>query len=134
MEVATDVEIIKREVENDIVFSLREDGIFCTDCLPDTVMTIEKGLFSTKKTSEMQDGVPYPLLCDLTNVVKMTKECRDHFAGVEHGETFTRAALVVSNPISRIIGNFFMGLNKPVKPTRLFTDKTKAIEWLKSTN
>jgi hypothetical protein len=78
----------------------------------------------------MVNYIPRPLLCDLTNVVKMTQDCRKHFAGPEHAATFSRCALIVTSPVSRIIGNFFLGLNKPLKPTRLFTNKEDGLKWL----
>ena len=31
-----------------------------------------------------------------------------------------------------LIGNFFMGLNKPISPSRLFTDTHKAIQRLQT--
>ena len=42
----------------------------------------------------------------------------------------TAAALLVLSPMARAIGNFFMGLNKAVIPTRIFTSEPLAIEWL----
>lgn len=132
MEIVQETNLVKHKVTEKIIFGMREDGIFYTECIPNTIMTLEDGIFSTKTTSEMQEGIAYPLLCDLSNVVKITKDCREHFAGPIHAETYTVTALLVTNPISKIIGNFFIGLNKTVKKTKLFTDKSKAIEWLKS--
>jgi hypothetical protein len=114
-----------------IKFRYGSDGILYTDCFPNTIMTLEDGKESTRISAEMINHIPRPLLCDLTNVVKMTQDCRKHFAGPEHAKTFTKAALIVTSPISRIIGNFFLGLNKPLKPTRLFTSKEEGLKWLK---
>ncbi len=114
-----------------IKFTLRPDNILHTECFPNTVMTIEDGKESTRISAEMVNYEPLPLLCDLTNVVKMSQECRTHFAGEEHAKTFSKCALIVTNPISKIIGNFFLGLNKPLKPTRLFTNKEEGLKWLK---
>jgi hypothetical protein len=61
----------------------------------------------------------------------MTQECRRHFAGPEHAAVFSRCALIVTSPISKIIGNFFLGANKPLRPTRLFTDVEEGLQWLK---
>ena len=33
-----------------------------------------------------------------------------------------------------VIGNFFLGANKPLRPTRLFTSTESAITWLKENN
>ena len=131
MEQKLDVEILKHKVTEKIIFSLRKDGIFQTACPPNTIMTLEDGLFSTKITEEMLEGKAYPLLCDLSNVVKMSKDCREHFSGPDHAKTYTVTALMVTNPIIKIIGNFFLGLNKTIKKTRLFTNKKDALEWLK---
>jgi len=118
--------------ENDKVkFTVRPDNIMHTECFPNTVMTLEDGIESTAISAEMQNYKPLPLLCDLSNVVKMTQDCRAHFAGPEHAKTFNKCALVVTNPISRIIGNFFLGLNKPLRPTQLFKTKEEGLKWLK---
>ncbi len=114
-----------------IKFTLRPDNILHTECFPNTEMTLDDGKESTRISVEMVNYTPLPLLCDLTNVVKMSQECRKHFAGEEHAKTFSKAALIVTNPISKIIGNFFLGLNKPLKPTRLFTSKEEGLQWLK---
>lgn len=112
-------------------FILRSDGIMQIDCTPGTEMTIDKGKQATVILEEMIEGNPRPLLCDLTNVKKMTRECRQHFASEEHAMVFTKCALLISSPIARIIGNFFLGANVPARPTRLFTNKEEAINWLK---
>ena len=114
-----------------IIFTLRDDGILHTECLPNTVMTLEDARESTRISGEMVNHQPLPLLCDLTNVVKMSQDCRTHFSGPEHAKTFSKCALIVTNPVSRMIGNFFLGLNRPLKPTRLFTLKEDALKWLK---
>ncbi len=55
---------------------------------------------------------------------------RDYFANEKSASVQRATALLVGTPVSRTIGNFFMGLNRPVSPTRLLTDPQKAIEWL----
>lgn len=40
--------------------------------------------------------------------------------------------LLQSPALTRAIDNFFMGLNKPLFPTRLFTSEEEALTWLKS--
>lgn len=113
-----------------IVFTLLPEHIALVECKPDTVMTLDEGLLSTRMMEKLSSQ-PLPMLCDLTHVVKMTRECRTYFAGPEHAKCFTRCALVITSPISRVIGNFFLGANKPLRPTRLFTNKEKAFQWLK---
>lgn len=114
-----------------IKFTLRPEGIVQIECEPNTIMTLELGRYSTLKIGELINGNPKPLLCDLTNVVKMSQDCRKYFAGKEHAAVFTKCALIVTSPFSKIIGNFFLGANKPIKPTRLFNDADQGLMWLK---
>ena len=41
-------------------------------------------------------------------------------------------ALLIDSPVSRVIANFFMGLNRPLSPTQMFTDETEAMRWLRT--
>ena len=116
-----------------ISFTLRPDNIVQIECVPNTVMTIDEGKLSTKMVAQIVKGDALPLLCDLTNVIKMTQDCRNHFAGAEHAEVFSKCALIVASPLSKIIGNFFLGANKPLRPTRLFTNTEEGLKWLKKT-
>jgi hypothetical protein len=40
------------------------------------------------------------------------------------------SALVVSNPLSRAIGSFFLGLSRPKIPTKLFESVDAALAWM----
>ena len=114
-----------------IKFKIAEDGILYIECKPNTIMTISEGRQSTEIGEKLIAGKPVPMLCDLTNVVKMTQECRRYFSGPEHATIYTKCALMITSPIGKIIGNFFLGANRPIKPTRLFTSRKEAIAWLK---
>ena len=41
-------------------------------------------------------------------------------------------ALVVGNPLSRALGSFFIGLNRPRVPTKLFDSVENGVQWLKT--
>ena len=70
------------------------------------------------------------VLVDMTRVTEISKEARDYFANERTASIQRATALLTDSPVSRVIGNFFMGLNKPISPTRLFRDPQKAIQWL----
>lgn len=114
-----------------IVFTIRPDHILHIECLPNTIMTLEEGKESTRIGGELVNWVPKPMLCDLTNVIKMTRDCRLHFAGADHAKIFSKCALIIKSPLARIIGNFFLGANKPLKPTKLFNTVEDGVRWLR---
>ncbi len=74
------------------------------------------------------------VLIDMTSVTEISKEARDYFANERTASIQRATALLIGSPVSRVIGNFFMGLNKPISPTRLFTDPHKSIRWLHTFN
>lgn len=119
-----------QKITDKAIFTIIPGDILHIECLPNSIMTLEDGKESTRVGGELVNWQPMPMLCDLTNVIKMTHECRQHFAGEEHAKIFTMCALIITSPISRIIGNFFLGANKPLRPTRLFTKKEDGLRWL----
>jgi hypothetical protein len=76
-------------------------------------------------------GSPVPVLVDLSELsAAVNRAARQYFAGPETAAVESAAALLIRSPVSRVVGNFFLGLNRPQVPTRLFTSKTDALAWL----
>lgn len=72
-----------------------------------------------------------PVLIVLNGVRGITPDARRFYSGDEAGRYISASAFVVASPVSRVLGSFFLGLNKPAYPVRLFTEEAEAIEWLK---
>ena len=108
-------------------------GIIFVELDEKAVLDIDQARAATVAMNEVGRGIPRPLFVDFTNMKSQTKECRDYYSkNPEHIKTYSAIAILISNPLSRVFANFFIGLNKPLKPTRLFDDRAKAIEWLKA--
>lgn len=71
-----------------------------------------------------------PMLGVMGEVRSAPRPIREYL--IREGPRYQSAvALLVKSPMSRIIANFFLGLNKPAIPLRLFNNEAEAIEWLK---
>lgn len=46
------------------------------------------------------------------------------------GDLVSAVALIVGTPLSRMMGNVFLSVSKPMAPTRLFHDEASALAWL----
>lgn len=75
-------------------------------------------------------GISYPVLIDMRNLRSVTKEAREYMAG-KGAELITAGALLINSSLTRILGNIFLQINKPPRPSRLFSDKEEAKAWLK---
>jgi hypothetical protein len=79
----------------------------------------------------LAEGIKWPMLVDMSQVKSISREARTVYAQRQNAETVSALALVIGSPVSRVIGNFFIGLNKPAMPTRLFTSIEDATAWLR---
>ncbi|MDH5366323.1 MAG: hypothetical protein OEW67_05005 [Cyclobacteriaceae bacterium] len=71
----------------------------------------------------------YPCLFDISKVNEVSKEARDYLAN-EGNDYVLASALVVNSPVIRVLANFFIIVNKPKNPTKMFNDRKKAVKWL----
>ncbi|MBL4862144.1 MAG: hypothetical protein JKY09_03890 [Crocinitomicaceae bacterium] len=108
---------------DDIVYIKNKPGIYIE-------LETHKEAFETIK--QVCDGQCCGLVVDLVGIHGITKASRDYSGSKEHLDYVSGAALLISNPVTKILGNFFMGLNKPNFPTQLFTDIDQAEKWLKT--
>jgi len=68
----------------------------------------------------------------LFQLISQDSEARRIYARGMEPNTFYAVALVVSNPISRAIGSFFIGLTKPGVPTKIVATIDDGIAWCES--
>ena len=40
------------------------------------------------------------------------------------------SAIIINSLSQKLLGNFYLKINKPNEPTKMFSDKKKAIEWI----
>jgi hypothetical protein len=113
---------------------LDDNGICYTVVKPNAVITIEDALQNTASVKEISEGKIYPLLVNIKEINSISKEARDHFTMQNRTPGVKSIGLLVKSPVSRIIGNFFLGLNKSTVPVKLFTDEAKAVNWLQQFN
>lgn len=48
----------------------------------------------------------------------------------EGNELVLASAMIVTNPMLKMTANFYIMVNRPKNPTKLFTDRESALEWL----
>jgi transcriptional regulatory protein LevR len=110
--------------------SLHDDGIVKAICITGDE-TIEKARELIETIKKITENKTSPLLVDMRQQKSISREARQFYSRKETMDTVTALALIVESAISKVLANFFLGLNKPPYPTRLFTVEAEAIEWLK---
>lgn len=75
---------------------------------------------------------PVPHLVDLTGMKSQTRDSRKYYAESEEVvKVVKKLALLIKNPVARVLGNVYIGINKTVYPTKLFTSEEEAMKWLR---
>ena len=76
-----------------------------------------------------QNNIPYPAFADCRGLKEINREARDYLAK-QGSDLVIACALLSGSIVHRTIGNFYLTLNKPSIPTKLFTEKAEALNWL----
>jgi hypothetical protein len=79
----------------------------------------------------LSNGKKWGLLVDAENFFSTTSEFRQLSASKEYTDLRLALAIVTNSMATKIIGNFFIKVNKPASPTKLFSNEKQAFEWLK---
>ena len=124
-------------MENDIITTktakiwMGEDNIIRISHYQNVDITLQDMKDIVASCQKVSCGKPCPLLVDARYIKSMSHDAREHASGQEVNNIIIATATLVGSPVSRTIVNFFMKLNKPLVPTKLFTDEDEAFVWLK---
>jgi hypothetical protein len=108
---------------------LDQNGIINVSIFPGAEVNIHHAKEYTEIAKQFGDN-KYPILVDISKIKSTTREAREHFKGGTGSKNIKSVALIVGSPVSRVIGNFLIGINKPEYPIKLFSKIDEAIDWL----
>jgi hypothetical protein len=81
----------------------------------------------------LSEGKRFCVLLDTSKgYFNITPEANKLLASKEYAELRMATAIVARSLATRIAGNFFIRVNRPPTPTRLFSTEEDAVKWLKS--
>jgi hypothetical protein len=109
-----------------LIIWLDEDGFLRIVCKPNAVHGPRE---AEENNAVFPPGRKGPVIADIRSIASVNREAREMYRA--QSENTTVLALVVKSPLSRMIGNFFVGLSRLSYPVRLFTDEVEALRWLR---
>jgi hypothetical protein len=85
-----------------------------------------------KANKKMCASTKHCVLITSNSFASITKEARKLSAGKksQQPKQVVAKAVVVNNLGHKLIGNFYVNVNKPNIKTKIFSERTKAIDWL----
>lgn len=111
-------------IQNDILFLIYKEK---------ADIGIEEITENLEARKKLQEHKKMLTLVDVREVWNYSDDARKIVSGDEFKKITLAMALVVgySLPV-KIVANFFMKINKPNYPTKLFKSEEKALEWLEN--
>jgi len=107
---------------------LRPDGIVQMAWVTLVDIRLEDAIAAIQAMTELTGGRLSPLLVDLHDSGQQARAARLEFTS--QADLVSAVALIVGTPLSRIMGNFFLGVSRPPYPVRMFDTEESALVWL----
>lgn len=107
-----------------------ENNIIYVYVKKDADIDVEQILQIRETNEKLANGNNYVVLFEIAEFAFISKEAREYGGENELGELRKAMAIVVKSMAHRLLANFFINVNKPPTPTKVFNDKKKALEWL----
>jgi hypothetical protein len=112
-------------------YTLRSDGIVEQRVVAKGTQTLDMARENVAAFQRLAAGVARPLLVDMRINFATGPGVREYYASKEALEGCAAMAMLVASSTSRMIGNFFLTMNAPAVPCRMFTDEKEAVGWLR---
>lgn len=109
---------------------LREDNIFQVNVFANASINKEQVKIVVDAMLQLSNGVKLPAITYLGEFAEISKDAREYTANPDKPTATTAIAFVINNMGHKIVGNFFLTVNRPEKPIRFFTDEKLALKWL----
>ncbi|MEQ9438628.1 MAG: hypothetical protein RIG62_06250 [Cyclobacteriaceae bacterium] len=119
----------KRVFENDYVSFQFHNGILYGKYKVSTI-DLATAKIATAFRREITGGKKIPAVADISCVKHVDKSTRSFFSSEEAGEDLLALAVILSNPVTRMMGNFFLKFYQPEYPFRFFTNLEQATIWI----
>lgn len=124
--------MIKKICENNHFNMFEDQGLIICEYKVGLKMNVEIAENIVDERLKYCKGRSYPILADARNLVSIDSKARKFYATEKSLEGVSAGAIYIDNYLVRMLGNVWHKIEKPKVPSRLFTDKEKALEWLKT--
>ena len=105
-----------------------ENGILIVTYANNLVISLEIAKQLAADRIRFSNSITTPILIDIRGLASVDTISRKFLA--DSSQYVSAGALLVESLISKLAGNIFITVDKPSVPTRLFTDREKALRWL----
>jgi hypothetical protein len=96
----------------------------------DFFFTIKETIEGISAIGELTIGRAYPVLKVAGKHASVDGESRKYIASGEGSRFSIAEAIVISSLAQKLIGNFYLKVEHPITPTKIFNSQLEAEKWL----
>ena len=126
------VEVLKRKEFQRTIVEYRNDGVIHVVYKPGCTISVEDCYAMAKFIARIGEAEKYPFLTEPSGGSKIDEEARVLLASEKGNIFILKNAILCNSIVYEMIGNFFIRMDRPLTPTKLFESEVKAISWLLS--
>lgn len=126
----TNKEFIEKVDFKEATLFLRNDGVLHIHIKADADFELKDAVLIVEAMGRIGGGKKYPVLIDAGEYAHIDKEVRA-FSADAISNLYTKAdAIVYHSFAQKLIADFYISHNKPVVPTKCFSNANDALDWL----
>ena len=130
MVAVSEIEIVKEIHVPEADILMRADGIVHVLYKKNVTLDIELQMKMFHLFKELTGNVKHPFVFSALEGVVVTKEARDNAIVIEDESPVSAVAVIADNLAYRLIANFYLKVNKPKNPYKVFKKMDEALAWL----
>lgn len=95
-------------------------------------LNLEAAKVITADRLKVSGGITRPLYVELGSINKMDRAANRYLSTGPAMECLSATGIYVKDQMEKLGANMYTGFFKPSVPTKFFTDKDKALQWLRN--
>jgi len=128
--IAEEISIVKQLELNTATLKLRSDGILQYNMKAVDDFGVKELKDLLKAVGKFGGEKKFLNLIFMDYYINPDSETRNYNASEECNKYTIADAYVVGSSALKLIGNFYIKVNRPVRPTKIFSNETEALDWL----
>ena len=123
--------MMKRTVRSDFgEVSIRHEGVIVAKVFHNVEIDLERAKTFHALLEYLSKGEEHSAVIDLSGIATVTPDARAYLAEASSAWGKTIAVALITNTFTaRVTGSFFLSVNKPSYPVKIFTDSLEAQHW-----
>ncbi|MCK6649903.1 MAG: hypothetical protein L6Q66_09625 [Bacteroidia bacterium] len=111
---------------------LRDDKVIHVAVKAKNEIGIEQIIEIIQGIALVGESKKHPIMITVEDHTFPTPEARKYLAQADTNPFASASAFIVKNLAQKLLVNAYLKMNRPSRPTRMFTTEESAIQWLKT--